>query len=262
MQRELDRGVNRDGSRPPTSSRIGRSQREAIISATDEEEVLLLVVFCALGELVENRAGYQSIKATLRVEAKVREIFFRGVRKIMRSKLCRKLWRLRRLWRSLFHKNRMLVVDGFPFVERCFELQCSVFVSALGYEEGCEFDGDSTSLSGGDEPVLSVGVFMEDGCEEAAQGLSSYRRVLIAPSSVSADVDGEVAAVARSRKGEGDFSHRWLGDRRRGGGRGLDIGSEGGRRHRIRKFYQINFLAIGSISPISLLVSVLCALSS
>ena len=70
-----------------------------------------------------------------------------------------------RLRSSLFHKDGMIVVDGCPFVERRFEFQFSVFVLALDDEEGGEFDGDSASLSGGDEPVLSVGVFVEDGCE-------------------------------------------------------------------------------------------------
>ena len=54
----------------------------------------------------------------------------------------------------------MIVVDGFPFVERCFEVQFSVFVLALSDEEGSELDGDSSSLGGGDEPVLSVCVFV------------------------------------------------------------------------------------------------------
>ena len=135
----------------------------------------------------------------------------------------------------------MIVVDGFPFVERCFEVQFSVFVLALSDEEGSELDGDSSSLGGGDEPVLSVCVFVEDGCEEAAEGLSSYRRVLIAPCSVSADVDGKITAVAWRWKREGDLAHGGGKGRLEGGlvavvlrrGRRLDIGGEGRRRHKI-----------------------------
>ena len=53
--------------------RMGGSQREAILSAADEEEVLLLVVFCEFCELVKDGASDQGIEAALRVETKVRQ---------------------------------------------------------------------------------------------------------------------------------------------------------------------------------------------
>ena len=141
------------------------TQREASLTATDEEEFFFLVVFCALCQFVEDGARDQGIESALGVDATIGEHVFGGFGEIVWCFLLRNF--LRRLWKrlwglgfSLCHKDGMIVVDGCPIVERCFELQGSVGVSALRHEEGSELDGDSTSLCGGDEPMLSVCVFV------------------------------------------------------------------------------------------------------